>query len=182
MARIPYASSEQFAELMLKSGFPGEAPKTNAFLTLAHTPVAGAAALRLVFALLTETKLDPKLREIVILRIAQQCEGKYVWDQHVPIAKAAGVTERQIAALERGMVGDVFSERESLAIAFADKALRGSGPSDRAFAAVRNMLSASEIVELLLLVGYFRMMSGLLTVLGVETEHPFGQELLKLAV
>lgn len=36
----------------------------------AHSPAVGAATLRLVFALLTETRLDPALRELIILRVA----------------------------------------------------------------------------------------------------------------
>ena len=62
MARLPNATPAQFTELMRLSGFPEHSPQTNAFSVLAHGPAAGGSALRLVFALLTETALDPKLR------------------------------------------------------------------------------------------------------------------------
>jgi len=56
----------------------------------------------LVLALLTETDLDPKLRELVILRATQRCECQYAWVQHVAIARGVGVEEALIAALECG--------------------------------------------------------------------------------
>jgi hypothetical protein len=54
MARLPYATPVQFAELMAQSGFPENTPQTNAFsmLALALAPAIGAPLLRLVLALL----------------------------------------------------------------------------------------------------------------------------------
>ena len=76
MARLPNATPAQFTELMRLSGFPEHTPQTNAFSVLAHAPAAGGSALRLVFALLTETALDPKLLELVILQVAQRLDGQ----------------------------------------------------------------------------------------------------------
>jgi AhpD family alkylhydroperoxidase len=59
----------------------------------AHAPAVGAATLPLVSALLTETALDPTLRELVILRAAQRCDCRYAWVQHVTIACGVGVEE-----------------------------------------------------------------------------------------
>jgi len=102
MARLPYATQTQFAELLHRSGLPENRPAANAFRMLAHSPDIGASTPRLVLALLTETILDPKLRELVILRAAQRCDGPYAWVQHVAIARNVGVTDAQIAVLERG--------------------------------------------------------------------------------
>ena len=60
-----------------------------------------APPLRLVFALLTETDLDPKLPEMVILRVAQPCDCRYAWGQHAAIARGVGIGDVQIAALDR---------------------------------------------------------------------------------
>jgi hypothetical protein len=68
MARLPYSNMERFAELLRQSGLPENTPAANAFRMFAHAPAVGAATLRLVFALLTETAFDPVLRELVILR------------------------------------------------------------------------------------------------------------------
>ena len=145
----------------------------------AHAPAVGAATLRLVFALLTETALDPKLRELVILRAAQRCDCWYAWVQHVAIARGVGVEEAQIAALECGETPPtLFDERVSTACVLADEVLANCGATDHTLALVRNLFSPREVVELLLLIGYFRMICAIMTTLEVEVESPFGAKVL----
>jgi 4-carboxymuconolactone decarboxylase len=179
MARLCYASEVQLAELMRQAGLPEGAPSANAFRMFAHTPAVGAATLRLVFALLTETDLDPRLRELVILRIAQRCDCQYAWVQHVAIARGIGVEEAQIAALECGETPlAAFEERVSMAFTLADEVLANGRATDHTFALARNLFSPRELVELLLLIGYFRMICGTMTTLEVEVESPFGAKVL----
>ena len=45
------------------------------------------ARSRLSNALMTQIKLDPRLRELAILRTAKVCHSVYEWTQHVPPAK-----------------------------------------------------------------------------------------------
>jgi 4-carboxymuconolactone decarboxylase len=181
MARFPYATPAQFAELMRQGGFPEQTPQTNAFSMLAHAPGVSAPALRLVFALLTETALDPRLRELAILRVAQRCDGPYVWGQHFALARTGGVTDAQTAALERGEApADLFTERERTVFAYADEVLDGPRSSDDTFAAVRELFSPRQVVELVLLIGYFRMVCSAMTTLDVEVESPFGAKVLDL--
>jgi 4-carboxymuconolactone decarboxylase len=182
MARLPYTTTAQFAELIRQSGFPEQTPQTNAFRMLAHAPSVSASVLRLVFALLTETALDPELRELVILRVAQRCRGTYVWVQHVALARTAGVSDFQIAALQRvEPPAWLFSDRERTALGFADEVSDACRATDDTFRAVRELFSPREVVELVLLIGYFRMISGLMTTLDVEVEAPFGTRILDLA-
>src|SRR5271157_945497 len=172
-SRLPYATSEQLADLVRQSGLPENTTATNAFCTLAHTPAVGARALQLVLALLTETDLDPKLRELVILRVAQRCDGPYAWSQHAAIARAIGVSEAQIAALEEGeKPADLFEDRDRTAFAFADEVVDSAGCGNDTFALVREMFSPRQVGELLILIGYFRMICGLMTTLDVEPEPP----------
>lgn len=98
---------------------------------------------------------------------------------HVAIARGAGVEEAQIAALEQGEAPpSLFDQRACAAFAFADEVLKNCPASDRTFTAVRDLFSPREIVELLMLIGYFQMISGVMTTLEVEVESPFGAEIL----
>ena len=179
MACLPPATPAQFIELVRQSGLPENTPMTNAFAMLAHTPAVSGAALRLVLALLTETKLDARLREMVILRVTQRCGGLYAWIQHVAIAVANGVSEAQVTALESGEITDqLFAKRERAAFALADEVSHTARCSDYTFAAVRGLFSPCETVELLLLIGCFRMISGVMSTLEVEVESPFGMKIL----
>ena len=68
-----------------------------------------------------------------------------------------------------------------MAFVFADEILDTCRATDDTFRDVRELLSPRETVELALLIGYFRMISGLMTTLDVDVDAPFGVKLLDLA-
>ena len=71
------------------------------------------------------------------------------------------MTDAQIAALERAETAvDLFNDRECAAFAFADEVLNSARCTNDMFAAMHPMFSPREVVELLLLIGYFRMILG----------------------
>jgi alkylhydroperoxidase family enzyme len=182
MARLPYTTPAQLAELMRQTPFGEAVQPANIFRMLAHAPSVGIPALQLVYAILTQTELDPRLRELVILRVARRCEARYAWVQHAAIAASVGVSDTQIAALERGdLTADHFTARECTALAFADEVLDVPRVADDTFAWVREQFSPREVVELLLTVGYFRMMDRLVTALDLELEPAFGVQALDRA-
>lgn len=182
MTRIPYATDDQFEELTRHARPPEDATSINSLRMLAHTPAIGSAVLRLIYTILTKADIDLGLRELVILRVAQHCRASYVRIQHTELARAVGVTDAQIAALERGdMPADLFSKRERAVLELTDEVLRGPQVSDRVFGELRDELTSSEVVELLLTIGYFRMIGGLLTTLDVELDTPCASELLALS-
>jgi 4-carboxymuconolactone decarboxylase len=79
------------------------------------------ARSRLSNALMTRIKLDPKLREIAILRTAKVCGSTYEWTQHVPVARHVGVTENQIATIEHWNTADCFNQLERLVLKLTDE-------------------------------------------------------------
>src|SRR5690349_18361574 len=79
---------------------------------------------RLGNSLMTRGKLDKKLREIAILRNARVCNSVYEYTQHVPIAKAAGVTDQQIASLDNWGNANCFNDIERLVLRLTDEVAR----------------------------------------------------------
>ena len=95
--------------------------------------------------------------------------GEYAWVQHAAIAKTVCVIDVQIAALERGEIPlDVFNVRERITFVFADEVVDQAFATEDTFAGMCRMLSPREMLELLLLIGYFRMICGVMTTMGVE--------------
>lgn len=181
MARIPYASPEHYEELMRNVRLPDNAARTNAFDMLAHAPAIGESVLELIHSILAEADLDFFLHELVILRVSQRCEVRHAWIQHIAIAQAIGLTEAQVEALEQGEApAELFSARERAVLAFTDEVLDQSRVSDHTFERVRQEFSTREVVELLVTIGYFRMIAALLTTLDVELDRPRGAELMEL--
>ena len=62
----------------------------NLYRILAHSPSVMRNYLRLGTSLIARAELSPKLRELVILRLAKLNGSEYEWAQHYPIAKEVG--------------------------------------------------------------------------------------------
>jgi alkylhydroperoxidase family enzyme len=168
--------------MLRQSPFHTNTHPGNVFRMLANTERVGAAALGLIYTILTETELDPKLRETVILRAAQRSDAPYAFSQHAAIAASVGVSAAQILSLEDGrMPDDLFNERTRAALAFADQTLDSPRVSDPAFADLRERFPPRQVVELLLTAACFRMMSRFVTILELEHEPPFGVDTLRRA-
>src|ERR671931_2717479 len=100
MARLPYVEPAEASEPVRDA--LGRVPPLNIFRMMANAETAFRPWLRWGAALLGELELDPLLRELAILRVASLTpHAEYEWVQHVPLAKAAGASDEQVAALER---------------------------------------------------------------------------------
>jgi alkylhydroperoxidase family enzyme len=182
MARIPYANSDQCEELMRTVRLPDDTAPNNIVRMLAHAPAIGGSVLRLIHAILTKADLDFCLRELAILRVTWRCGAQYAWVQHVAIARSIGVSDEQISALEGPDVANgPFNLREQILLAFTDEVLDGPAVSSFTFAQAREEFSLRELVELLLTIGYFRMIGSLLTTLEIDPEAPCSPEWFELA-
>jgi alkylhydroperoxidase family enzyme len=73
----------------------------NIFRVMGHNPRLLRDWLRMASPLLMDgLMLPPRLREIAILRVAQNTRSEYEFGQHILIARAAGLTDEEMAALQ----------------------------------------------------------------------------------
>ena len=136
--------------------------------------------MKLGGTLLGKLELDPKLRELCLLHAVKLVGGEYEWVQHVPIARDLGCSDAQIAALGKGDDGAAcFDAREKSALRFTREVVVDVRASDAALADVRKHLSDREIVELILMAGFYTTLARLTETLGVETEAPMGSALIR---
>lgn len=169
MARIPYpdldALDPDVAQFMRRID-----PMINVFHMMAHAETAVRPFMRLGNALLFKGDLDPVLREIVILRVGHVTGSSYEVHQHRIVGRDCGMTEAQIDAVPDGAASDAFDDKQKLAIRVADEVLADVRMSETTFAAAEAAFTARELVELLLTVGFYNMIAGLLENLQVEIE------------
>ena len=174
MARIPYVDPAN-ASPAIRDALDRLPAKLNIFRMIAHADTALKPFLRLGGAILGQLELSPRLRELVILRVARLSPSIYEWTQHVPIARASGITTEQIAALERDQASAAcFDDTDRLVLRLTDEAVRDVRVSDQTFAAAAARFSHREIVELLLTVGFYMMVARLLESLAVDVDPPAG--------
>jgi alkylhydroperoxidase family enzyme len=104
------------------------------------------------------------------MRTAQVLHADYIWGRHVPMARACGVTETQIAALSRWRDSAAFTPAEKAALGYAEKAAQHLPIAHVEFAALQQHFSPREIVEITMLVGSYVGTAILLAALAVPDE------------
>jgi alkylhydroperoxidase family enzyme len=137
---------------------------------LAHCPVALEGVGLLGKGLLFDGKVDPRLREVAILRVGYLLGARYETAQHEAIARAVGLPDEVIASLRRGASQTALSADERLVVRFTDEITQGVRASDGVLAELRARLPDSQVIELLVTVGYYGMICRILETTGVELE------------
>jgi 4-carboxymuconolactone decarboxylase len=173
MARLPYVDIAT-VDPHVRRGLE-RLPPLNLFRMLVHAESAMRPLQALGAAVLGQANLDPRVREFAILRVAARSRAQYEWIQHVEVGLAAGLTNQQIEALsDLGGEHEVFDSQDRALLAFVDEVLGVPDVTDGTFDAVRELLEPREIVELLIAIGYYRMLAGVMTTLEVDLDAPSG--------
>ncbi|MGI5128544.1 carboxymuconolactone decarboxylase family protein [Pseudonocardia sp. CA-107938] len=168
MARVPYVDPSSAPPATAKA--LGGLPDLHVFTLMANAETAFVPWLRLGGALLADLALDPVLRELTILQVGRLA-ARYEWDQHVPIAQACGITDEQLAALDRGDLTP-FTDAQRAVLEFAADMVRdGEVPDDR-FAALAAHLGPREIVEVSLVAGTYLGLARVMTALRIDPDAP----------
>jgi alkylhydroperoxidase family enzyme len=174
MARLPYVDPATAPE-RVRDALAGLPVPLKIFRMMAHAETNFRPLLRFGGSILAQQQLSAQLRELAILRVANLSRARYEWTQHVPIAKAAGASDAQIAALDAGNVtADCFDAREQLLLRFTDELVRNVRVSDETFARLAQQFPPREIVELILAVGFYMLIARLLETTAVDMDDAAG--------
>jgi 4-carboxymuconolactone decarboxylase len=174
MALLPYLSDEEASPEVLKI-LKARSLVLNVQRMMANAQGIFPARSKLSNALFTQIKLDPRLRELAILRTAKDCRSIYEWTQHVPAAKHVGVTDEQIAAIEEWPAAKCFTEVERLVLRLTDEVNANVKASRETVEALKKHVGAREIIELLIIIGHWRQTASVLETIGVELEDFAGK-------
>ncbi len=170
MPRIPYRDLTNAPEDV--RALVGALPPLNIFRMLGHAETFARGFAQLGGAILGRAMLDPRLRELVILRVGARSPAPYEWQQHVPIARATGATDGEIAAVKSDRPeGSGFGDRERAILRLTDELLAGPRASDATLAAMRAHFSDRELCETILTIGYYMMVARFLETTGVDLEQ-----------
>lgn len=170
MARVPYVDPDSAPPATASA--LSKLPRLNVFGLLANAESAFVPWLRFGGAILTDLALEPLLRELTILQVGRLA-ARYEWEQHVPIALAAGATQEQIDALERGEIDAAcFAPAQQAVLAFvADMVRDGEVPDDR-YAALATVLDDRRVVEVALTAGTYLGLARIMTALRIDSDPP----------
>ena len=154
----------------LLSGVLSAGPTQNIFRTLARHP--GLFRKWMPFGgKLLNGKLPARERELAILRVGWLCSADYEWGQHVPIGRRAGLTEEEIARIPKGPEAPGWSELDRAVLAATDELHRDADVSDPVWARLAEEYDEKQLIELVMCIGHYHLVSFALNTLGVEREE-----------
>ena len=140
---------------------------------MANAPDMLRAHLKMARGLRLDARTPRALRELLILRGAQVADSEYEQHHHLRMARQAGVSEEQIAALPHGRSALSFSEPERAVLALAEALAIGYVDAATSDELARHFDEAAR-VELVLTGGFYVMLARVLDAFRVPLEPEFG--------
>ncbi|ROZ61911.1 carboxymuconolactone decarboxylase [Ramlibacter sp. WS9] len=156
----PYAPD---LDALLARMTPPGAPSVLAlFRVLAHNPELASRATGWGGYLLGgKASLPLRDREVVINRVCARCGAQYEWGVHVAaFSEAAGFTPTQNAAIADAELDDAaLTARDRLLVQMADELHDTATVSDALWPQLAAVWSAPQLIELLMLAGWYHAIS-----------------------
>jgi alkylhydroperoxidase family enzyme len=173
MARVKLVEKDQ-ADAIIKEMFQKlddrQVPVLNLFKAVGNCPKIGRNFVRLGNSILNPELLDPKLRELAILRVGNLLRSEYEFTKHVTIGREAGVTNEQIDELTNWTSSKKFTDVERAVLQYTDEVTLNVKVSDGTFANLKKFFDDPAIVKLTATIGYYGMVSRVLVALQIELE------------
>jgi 4-carboxymuconolactone decarboxylase len=146
---------------------PGS-PPVHLYAALGHSETVMRAFSQFGMMLI-EADLPPRSREIVILRVGWNCAAEYEFGHHVLRARAAGLEDDELVVLAGGDPKG-WSEEDRALVAMADELCADDCVSEETWSALARRWAPAQLVELLVIAGFYRMIAGFLNSTGVQPE------------
>jgi alkylhydroperoxidase family enzyme len=128
-----------------------------------------------------KAKTSRPLRELLILRGAQVAGTAYEWAHHVPMAKAAGVSDAQIDALANWPGSDLFDANERAVLQLAEEVTRGPSASEATVVQLKACgFDDAAVVELVLTASFYVCVSRFLQTMHIELEPGYEAHLARM--
>lgn len=180
MAKVPLVSREELPEdkQHIYDSIAGTRGSVlNVFRVLLNSPDAAEAAGDLGAYLRYRSPLDAAVREIAILTVARELNVAYEWTHHEPVARDAGVREEVIESIRSGRAPMGLPAKEGVFAQAAKELVRNRTLTDRTYQAVEHLIGPAQTVDLIVLVGYYSLLAGVINTLDVELDVGTSAEL-----
>jgi alkylhydroperoxidase family enzyme len=143
------------------------------FRTLHQNPQLSSRMRPLGASILgSQSSLDPREREIVIDRTCARCQCEYEWGVHVAAyGEACGLSRAQLEdTVSRTVEPGLWSEREHVLIRLVDELHETATLSDATWEQLVASWSIAQILEVMIIVGWYHLISFVANAAHVEQE------------
>jgi 4-carboxymuconolactone decarboxylase len=142
----------------------------NIFGTIAHHPRLLKRFMNYAGLFLNKGLLPAREREIVILRVGWNCQSVYEFGQHTIIGERVGLTIEEITAVTRDISQHNWNDRDIALLEMSDDLCADNCVSQQTWEKLRRDWKEDELIELVMVAGTYRLVSGFLNTMGVELD------------
>lgn len=147
---------------------------TGPFNAMVHAPDTGGPLSSLGAALRFGSSLGRRLTEVAVLTVASRWQAEFEWSAHARLAREAGVPDSVVNAIGAGEEPVFAADDERIVHTTAHELITSGHLTPASYAAARELLGDTGIVELVALCGYYTTISFLLN--AFEVPPPAGVE------
>ena len=171
-ARVPRLPVDEAKAAADQAGVPDYMAELSIFQVLLNHPTLARALNDLLATMLWHGALDPRLRELVIMRIGWLTACDYEWTQHWRVACGLGVSAEDLLGVRDWSSHDGFGGPERAVLAATDDVVRDGAVSAQTWAACERELGTDSavLIELVTAIGGWRMIASILHSLEVPLE------------
>lgn len=176
--KIPYVDPAT-ASALVADALAKMPMKRHIFLLLSHSPGLFSPIMGVYSAFFSkETRTLPLLDwQLIVLRVSARLECQYEWDVNAPVASVHGMRQAKMDAVKVCYEIDlrkddaVFSEREKLLLRVVDEQLGTYANEDVTMKAALQILSPAELVETIMVIGFYAMIARLIRAVGIDPDE-----------
>ncbi len=172
-ARIPFLDVEEAKQLGKEYGVPSSMAHLNVFRVMLNHPELAAATGNLLATLLYKAnKLDLRLRELIIMRVAWRTGSVYEWTQHWRVAERLEIDAESMLAVRDWRAADCLGDADRAVLAATDETLDAGRISDATWTECCNYLETeAKRIELVLAISNWRLFSEIFQSLQIPLEE-----------
>jgi alkylhydroperoxidase family enzyme len=148
----------------------------NVVTTLGRYPQLCSACSSLGSMLLFSGTLPARCRELAILRTAYRSGCAYEQEHHERLGAEIGLTRLEISALSADAAGQSWAALDHAVITAADELCDTSTLSDQTWEALSCQFQECQLIELIVVIGYYRMIAYVLNSLRTPIEGQSSKE------
>jgi len=160
--------TEEQAKILNASRVSGKL--LNVSLTMAHNPRLLERLNAFTRYVLRESTLPERDREILILRIGWLCRSEYEFGQHTRIGLWVGLSAEDIERITKGPDAPGWTPFETTLLKAVDELHADAFITDGTWKALAEVYNEKQLLDLVMTVGQYNLVSMLLNSTGVQLE------------
>ena len=142
----------------------------NAFRTMLRVPELVEAVMPFVLFTSIDSTLPPRHRELLILRTAWLCQSSYLWADHAPTARTAGITPAELRRIAEGPDAAGWDPFEATLLRLADELYVNSSVRDVTWIALAGRYDLYNLFDAVMAVNETTLIAMLYNSWGVQPD------------